>query len=220
MKVKTGKLYAVITGDIVASSRLSPKERLQLHAVMKRAGSELKNQLGPAMPLGVDIYGGDTWQVLLSEPKKALCAALLYRAHLLASTEKTDTRLVIGIGTVDFVPRGRVSEGEGEAFQASGRLLTEGQGASRMRFAAPGHPEWELWDVVVTLLDALIVRQWTAKRALALTGALRHWTQKRIRTLWKPPIRQQSVVEHLQGAAWEATEQTLDAFERCLSGSV
>ncbi|MFI5247578.1 MAG: hypothetical protein ACHQWV_03380 [Nitrospirales bacterium] len=218
MKVKTGKLYAVITGDIVASSRLSLLERVQLHEAMKRAESELKKQLGPAMPLGVDIYAGDSWQVLLSEPQTALRAALLYRAHLLASVDKTDTRLVIGIGTVDFVPRGRVSEGEGEAFQASGRLLTEGKGASRMRFAAPSHPEWDLWDVVFTLLDALIVRQWTAKRALALTGALRHWTQERITTLWKPHIRQQSVVEHLQGAGWEATEQTLDAFERSLSG--
>lgn len=178
----------------------------------------MENQFGTAIPLGADIYGGDTWQMLLSEPKTALRAGLLYRAHLKASMDNTDTRLVIGVGTIDFVPSGRVSEGEGEAFRVSGRLLSEGTSSSRMRFSAPRHPEWDFIDLAVCLLDALIVRQWTTKRALAITGALRGWTQEKIAGLWNPPIRQQSVVDHLQGAAWEATEQTLDAFERCLSG--
>lgn len=217
MKVKTGKLYGVITGDIIGSSRLSLKERHHLHDVMKRGATELKKQFGTVMPLGVDFYSGDAWQMVLAEPKSTLRAGLLYRAHLRASMDNADTRLVIGVGTIDFVPRGRVSEGEGEAFRASGRLLSEGTSSSRMRFSAPSHPEWDFLDLAVCLLDALIVRHWTSKRALAITGALRGWTQGKIAGLWTPPIRQQSVVDHLRGAAWEATEQTLEAFERSLA---
>ncbi len=139
MEVTKGKLYGVVTGDVVASSKLSPPDRERLFAVMKEASRELRQWLGEAMPLEVDIYGGDSWQILLATPGKALAAALFFRAYLRAHPPHCDSRFAVAIGPIDFVPGKNVSEGDGDAFRRSGQMLEGGLGKRRMGFA-PGAP--------------------------------------------------------------------------------
>jgi hypothetical protein len=206
----------VLTGDVVGSTQLSAEARARLHRVMRKTGALVWRALGrTVMPLSADIFGGDSWQLLLTQPGAALRAALLYRAVLVGTmnTKGLDTRVVIAVGTVDFVPRRKVSEGEGEAFRASGRLLAEKEGRSRrMRFAAPGAPDAAVWDLVVQWMDTAIVSSWTPSRALAVSGAVRGWTQERISSVWRPPISQPAVGKHLRGAEWPMISTTLDAF--------
>lgn len=217
MKTSARKTYCVLTGDVVGSTDLDRAARRRLHDTMKRAGADLRSLLGAAMPLDVDIFRGDSWQLLLTTPSVALRAALFYRASVIAHAAPVDTRVAMAVGAIDFVPSDRVSEGEGPAFRMSGRLL-ESDRARRLAFAAPGRAPLAPWDVVFRLLDDIIVNRWTAKRALAVTGALRGWKQARIARLWRPRISQPSVGKHLKGASWDAVESTLAAFEAQLPG--
>ncbi|NVM23607.1 MAG: hypothetical protein HWN68_17725 [Desulfobacterales bacterium] len=72
MKIKAGKLYAVITGDIVSSSKLPPEKRQQLHVVMNEGSNALRKAFKKDVPLDVDIFRGDSWQVLIPDPSKSL----------------------------------------------------------------------------------------------------------------------------------------------------
>lgn len=214
--LRPGDTVCVVTGDVVASTQLSSDARRRLLAELKSGSDEVAAMLGPALPLPVDIYGGDSWQMVVARPALALRAALLFRAHLRAtvtpdSRDPVDTRMALALGTVDLVPTTRVSEGEGTAFQRSGRALAE-LGDRRMSFTAGDDSPLEDWDVTVRLLDE-IVRVWTAKQARAMTGALRGWSQDKITALWSPRITQPSVANHLRAARAESVASTLERFE-------
>lgn len=212
---------AVITGDVVDSSALPPEHRRGLLAVLKSLTATLRETLGPeAVPLPLDVYGGDGWQVLVTRPSLALRAALLVRATLRAevdpaSTHGVDTRVVVARGPVDFLSDDRVSESEGEAFRLSGRGLAA-LGDRRMAFANAGRSTLDDWDVVFHLLD-VIARDWTGRQARAIHGALRGWRQDRIAELWTPRITQPTVAGHLRAARWEAVEAAVAAFESRLA---
>lgn len=215
-----GDLICVITGDIVGSTQLAAPVRRRLLEEMKSGSDAVAALLGQALPLPVDIYGGDSWQMMVTQPSRALRAALLFRAHLLATVDPdsrspVDTRLALALGTVDLVPTARVSEGEGSAFQRSGRALTE-LGDRRMSFTGDPDPTTRLWDVALRLLDELVCL-WTAKQARAMTGALRGWSQEEIAGLWQPRITQPSVANHLRAARADAVLQTLEHFETTLA---
>jgi len=181
---------------------------------MSGASAELRAVLRDQMPLEVDVFGGDSWQMFLTSPRRALWAALFYRSWLLSSTPSVDTRIAIGIGGVEYVPDRRVSEGQGEAFDISGRLLRSMAKTPLMRFGCPDAARRETWDAVVQLVDYIVATQWTQPRARAVTGALREWKQRDIAALWGARvIRQASVSEHLGKAGWSAINAAVDAFE-------
>jgi hypothetical protein len=212
MKVELEKLYGVVTGDVVGSSKLKPLEREALFQVMREGAQELRSWLGKkVMPLDVDIYGGDTWQILLTDPGKVLPAGLFFRTFLRARSPLRDTRFVAAVGLIDFVPRNKVSEGDGEAFRLSGQTLAELK-KRRMAFAAHDLSAASRWDVVFELVDAVAMR-WPEKRSIAVAGALRGWTQEVIGRTWEPPIEQSTVNRHLRAAGWPAVERAILEFQ-------
>lgn len=72
MKIKTGKLYAILTGDIVNSSKLSSDKRQKLHYAMKEGSEAVRRAFEKDVPLDVDIFRGDSWQMLVFNPAKSL----------------------------------------------------------------------------------------------------------------------------------------------------
>ncbi len=215
MRIEKGRFYAVITGDIIASSRLLPPDRQRLLGVMKDASSALKSIFKGSVPLAVDIFRGDSWQVLVARPEKALNAALYFRAFLMArmAPVRVDTRLAIGVGPVDFVPEERVSSGDGLAYRLSGRTLEDLKGHSRMAIEFPTEMDAGLTQplkIVVSLIDALVVK-WTPKQAEAVLGALAGLNQEEIGAKWPGgSISQQAVAQHLAKAGWHQISQALD----------
>jgi hypothetical protein len=215
MKIETGKLYAIITGDIVRSSKLSAGERQKLLAVLKGGSAALREAFGPAGTPEVDIYRGDAWQMLVPDPASSLRRGLFYRAFIKSHMGKfrVDTRMAIAVGTLEFVPGDGVSRGHGEAYRLSGRALEAMKPDFRMDFNAPGKAEEKLLDTIVKLVDALAA-DWSDRQALALTGALQGWTQEKIGRLWEGrAISQQSVSTHLRRAGWYGIEQAIQLFE-------
>ena len=214
MEVELDQLYGVISGDIVQSTKIGPVEREKLFFVMKEGSDALQKWLGKrVMPLGVDVYSGDSWQILLTNPSKSLAAGLFYRAYLRAAEFQRDTRFAVGIGSIDFVPGKRVSEGDGQAFRLSGELLAGGLGKRRMGFAGSSREATIRWDSTFDLIDAIVTRDWREKQSQAVKGAIRGWTQGEIGEQWDPPIEQSTVNRHLRRACWPAISRAIAQFE-------
>jgi hypothetical protein len=221
MKLNKSVRYAVITGDIIGSSGLSIPDRKRLVNVIGESSRQLRRIFGKIVPLDVDVFRGDSWQVLLSDPPQSLRTALMFRALLRWKMESHsfDTRLAIGVGTATVMPRWRVSEGSGEAFRASG-LALDSMKKRRMSFSFPGSDVEAPLDVIVHLLDEIAVR-WSDRQARAVVGALQGWTQKKIAANWEEPaITQQAVALHLEAAGWHAMDRGIIEFEQQLAAGL
>ena len=221
MKVRAHKLYAVITGDVIRSSRFVGVHRRKLHDAMTDADKALRQAFKDDVKLPVDIFRGDSWQCLVQDPVHGVRVGLFYRAALKASMDdnETDTRLAIAVGQVDFVPEERVSGGDGDAYRLSGQLMETMAHNARMNFGFAGKEnttEIKAIAVMLCLMDAL-ARQWTSRQANAVCGALRNLSQKEIaETRWPRPITQQAVAQHLDRAGWHAIHQGLRFLEETL----
>jgi hypothetical protein len=218
MKISARKKYAVLTGDIVGSSKLPKGPRQSLPDLLRRASRLTRKAFPEAVPLEVDVFRGDGWQLLVDDPVKCLRIALFFRACVRSGHERgrgLDTRIAIGLSGVDFVPGQRVSEGDGEAYRLSGRAL---ESLARKSFLTLVTSETDtLADVrVVThLLDAL-AQDWTGKQARAVAGALQGWTQQKIADAWAEKTRQPVIARHLDHARWGALEEGLAFVEAAL----
>jgi len=193
-----------------------------LHNVMVESSNELRDEFEDAVPMGVDIFSGDSWQILLSKPEKALRLALFYRAMLRAKMElhKFDTRMAIAWGRIDHIPGNQLSEGYGEAYQLSGRALGKMPRANNISFVFPGNEREHALKVIIQLIDTISSR-WSDKQALAVTGALKGWKQENIAEMWKgKKISQQAVAQHLSRAGWYSVEKGILFFEQSLREEV
>ncbi|MFT3781575.1 MAG: hypothetical protein QM790_06115 [Nibricoccus sp.] len=213
MKVSPSKKYAVITGDIVDSSKLPKARRKLLPQLIAKASRDTQKAFTDALPLKADVFRGDGWQLLVGDVVHSLRVGLFFRACLRSESKRgrgLDTRLAIAVGLVDFV-RERVSEGDGEAYRLSGRALEEMPRKQRLKLVFPSENEASL-DVIIRLIDVL-AQNWTGRQALAVGGALRGWTQERIAQQWPESITQQAVTKHLDAAQWPALEEALRYVE-------
>jgi hypothetical protein len=209
---------AVITGDFIDSSRLAPKDWDRLHMVMKESSRLLRDSFGEIVPLEVDIFRGDSWQMLVLDPAKALRLSLFYRATIRAKMAhpNLDTRMAIAVGNIDSIPQTRVSEGHGEAYLLSGEALDRlnKSKAGNMCFAHKNDETADTFDILIRLMDAIATR-WTDKQALAISGALRGMKQEEIaEKLWEKSVTQQAVAQHLGRAGWDAVEKGIEYFEK------
>ncbi len=207
------KIYAVLTGDIVGSSKLERQDREKLLGVMHKASQEIRAFWSDAVPMDIDIFRGDSWQMLIEKPEHALEIAVYFRAYLKSTMQnrKLDSRIVIATGTVDFIGN-RVSESDGQAFRDSGKALEKMPRAVYFRYISDQN-QASLMDAAFRLLDA-IIKGWTAKQALAVTGALQGLTQEKIAKLWNPPISQPAVLKHLDSSGWFAIETVFKSWKQ------
>lgn len=223
MEVESGKIYAVITGDIVGSSKLKPAERKELHAALKDTSDKLTEYFKQLVPLRVEIFRGDSWQLLVIDPAQSLRIGLFFRAFLRGKMKSTrvDTRISIGVGSIDLIPEGSISSGDGQAFRSSGEALESLSRSHRMTVSFPQSlisNNRHALDVILKLIDAL-ARDWTGKQAHAVSGALLGYTQEKIAGTWfEREISQQAVAQHLDRAGWNAVEIGLNYFANSLSG--
>ncbi len=204
LKLYPNRRYAVLTGDVVGSSKLDPMSRRALPDALKKASAAARSVFKRTIPLEADIFRGDSWQVVVADSHLGLRVALFFRAYLRGHwlDAGLDTRIAIGIGAISFLPKQRVSQGDGPAFRASGELLESMPKARRLRLSIEDRERLAGVDAVVALVDALMNR-WTQRQALAVVGALKGQKQEEIAKSWAPPVKQQVIARHLQQANWE-----------------
>jgi len=209
------KLYAVLTGDIVKSSRLSPRQLESVRSSLTGAVSIVRRWQQGLVKDKPDFFRGDAWQLLLMDPARALRAGVYLRAAVLAMG-LADTRVSIGLGGVDKVSRSRVSLSMGQAFTLSGHGLDNMTHYSKMTIEIP-NPADPLsgWLPVVGHLCDSLMGQWTKRQAEVVCVALdpSEPDQDEIAKALKPAVSKQAVAKALNGASWYALREAVRLFE-------
>jgi len=222
MEIERDKIYAVLTGDMVGSSKLETTDRKILHDILESTSKEIVLQFPGDVPYRPYLYRGDSWQFVVTEPSSSLRIGLTFRTYLRSRMEskRIDTRISIGIGSISFIPPNNLSSGDGEAFRLSGIGLENMDKSSRMAISFPDRFEPDISasiQMIVKLID-LQVKNWTERQSKVVSGALLGYTQKTIaENLFGNKISQQAVAQHLDRAGWNSIESGINFFEKKLN---
>lgn len=214
-------LYAVLTGDIIDSSKVQGEEKNELNNVLRAAFDDIhsREESGP-LP-SFDIFRGDSFQCVLPDPAASLWAVLVIRSLLLSSKPADsegdwDARLAIGLGTIDYLPE-NISEGDGEAYRRSGPVLDAMKGDHKTVLKTPWPGVDAEFEVSFALLDA-VVSKWTPPQAEIVHFLLQDNAPKVIAE--ELDISQAAVHYRVKGANWFAVEALLSRFHEVIRSNL
>jgi len=217
------KIYAVLTGDLVKSSRLATADSLQAMADLKASAADFSAHYPKSVAGRIDTFRHDSWQLLIEQPARAFRAAVFLRSALRLKSDaaiKYDTRISIGIGTVEWISMRKISDSRGAAFTRSGKGLDAMRGQCFALDAGAESADFlkHLAVTAVPLLDC-IVGDWTPAESRAVYGTLCGLTQEEIARQWPPvgkpgrtPSRQ-AVSDALRRAHWRTVDDVLAWIE-------
>lgn len=210
-KEKTKKLYSVITGDIVKSSKLSLETHKLLVKVMKNSSKDISKIFPDALKYEPELFRGDSWQLLIKKPELALSIALFYRAYLKAKMQisSIDARMAISIGTVDYIES---SFGVGNAYKISGKALDK-KGKRKIRFVSDVIANSDVIDLIIWNTD-YISSKWTSNQCKIVLLALQNMDQQSIAA--KLCITQQAVSKQMDSIGWVIVEDNIKLFKNVL----
>jgi len=180
------KIYAVMTGDIIGSTRLTERFGSSWVDDLRDSLDYLKkNSLVPP-----SIFRGDSFQIATSNPDSAIKDAIILRLKLISSFKvdetypRLDARIAIGLGKIDYLPTGKdnynIGEMSGEAFRNSGQLLDRNLKGDRNLIVKTPWPEVDAeMDIHCLVVDRLISK-WTTKQCAAVMYKLDDYNLKEI----------------------------------------
>lgn len=216
------KYYAVLTGDVIGSSLLKPAQLESVRSSLADAVGEVKVWKRGLVRGGLEFFRGDAWQLLLTDPARALRVGILLRASLLAGG-LADSRIAIGLGEVEKISASRISLSTGQAFALSGRALDRMTQYASMTIEVPksAGPLSDWLAVAGHLCDSLI-RQWTRRQAEMVRAAIDpdEPEYERIARSITPAVSKQAVAKGLGGASWYAIREAVRLFEQTAWESV
>ena len=170
-------MKGIITGDIVNSSRIKHQDRAELLRCLNIMGDELQC----ISPFKMELFRGDSFQLLIENPCAAMKIAILLRAGLIHHTVNKedgiwDARISLGIGNVEFLSE-KIVTSDGEAFQYSGRQL-DGMGKQRLAVMTPWTDVNEELELSTSFIDD-IINGWSSKQARMIYLSLRQDSPKK-----------------------------------------
>jgi hypothetical protein len=221
-------IKAVITGDIIESSKLKPKNKAWLSEVLRRTLKVWDKDF----TMKSELYRGDSFQCLLKKPVDALRVSLLIKTYIKSlnpseiydiykrknpQSPKTvlntqwlfDTRLAIGIGEVDLEMKS-IATSDGEAFYISGRLLDEIKNSKLTIAIRTSDVYNDELETELILLDNIISRT-TALQCEVINLKLLGYTE--IKIAKKLEIQQSAVNQRSNSAGWHAIDKMVKRFE-------
>jgi len=201
-------VHAVLTGDIVNSTQLTP-------AVEKQLVKALQQVLEPYK---FEFYRGDSFQVYMKTPAKALQAALLCRTAALriAQDEESvaDVRIAIGLGDVT-TPVRTLASAKGDAFILSGRALDAIQKTSTRLAIDVQHPLGSVGLQVIADYVNAIFDNMTAKQAEVIFELLKGATQQKVATDLNKS--KSTISQIVSSGRWNELEKLLQQFEHIIN---
>lgn len=207
------KIKGVITGDIVQSSKIVLHERQSLLNRIQAIAHET-SKWGK---IKVEVFRGDSFQVVVDSVEESLKIAILFRAGLLGATPapgnvKWDARVALGIGSIDFDQDDSVIESDGEAFRNSGREFDKLEKSDRLALKTPWNDINDEFRVSTAFVDC-VISEWTIMQAQVVYLALLSGnTQKEIaQKLQKTP---QAISKLANGSKLKLIELYLERFRQ------
>ncbi|WP_417589829.1 SatD family protein [Owenweeksia hongkongensis] len=199
-------MTSVIIGDIINSRNSeTPKQWLNsLKTVLNEIGLE---------PKVWEIFRGDSFQVEVTNPKKALLTALKIKAAL-RSAVNLDVRMAIGIGEKSYNAT-KITEANGDAFVRAGELF-ENLKKHTLALSSP----WTDVDSQMNLnieLALLTIDNWTQNSAKTVQLSIAHpkATQSDLAKMLN--ISQSSVSERQKRAGFDEIMKMNQRYELLIS---
>lgn len=207
--------YAVLTGDLIKSSSLSAAELGQARDLVVATFRDVTAWDAEEIVVGeAEFFRGDSWQAALSQPQFALRATLLLRARL-RHQALTDTRVALGLGSVEELDAQRISLSSGEAFLLSGGALDVLSKQVDLAAALPqaADPTLAAWLPVVLRLCGALVGGWTSRQAEIVSLAIHPQKPTQQQIADQLQVSRPTVTIALEAAHWATLEDTLETFE-------
>lgn len=200
---------AVITGDIVNSTKLAAAKEKKLLKVLQEV----------LLPYQFEFYRGDSFQVYQKNPAEALRTVLLCRTFAISLSQSDDTvssdiRISIGIGQVQSPVRS-LSTAKGEAFVLSGRAFDAGVNNNNRLLIAIGNPlANEAMQVIADYINA-IFKAMTGKQATVIFELLKRQTQQEVAEKLKKS--KSTISQHVSSGRWTEIEKLLRHYENIIN---
>lgn len=194
---------AVLTGDLVGSTVLRPKDVDAAFGVLSATAARVA-EWGD-LPPRLSRNRGDGWQAVVPAPL-SLRAALIFRAGLIAARATWDSRVAVAEGArTDDLPDD-LNAATGPVFTASGHALDAMQPPARM--AGPPGARGAAF-----LLADHIARGWTRAQAAAMLPMLAPEPPTRAAVGRVLGISRQAVDQAVNAAGYPALAAALREFE-------
>jgi hypothetical protein len=220
--VTRSKHYAVLTGDIIHSSRLTPTQLEAVRSSLIGSVDKVRRWKRGLVKGKPEFFRGDAWQLLLADPAMALRVGVFLRASLLARG-LADSRVAIGLGEVEEISHERVSLSTGQAFVISGKALDRMTRYSNMTIEIPKTVgPFSAWLPVAGHLCDSLIGQWTTRQAELVRAAVnpKEPGSEKIGQSLKPAVSKQAVAKGLSGANWYVIKEAVHLFEETLWGDL
>lgn len=206
---------AVLTGDIIRSSRLLPAQMESVRSSLINAVAIVRRWKRGLVKGGLEFFRGDGWQLLLTDPAMAMRVGIFLRASLLAGGV-ADSRIAIGLGEGEKAPSEKVALSTGQAFVLSGHALDEMTQYWRMTIEIPksAGPLAGWLPVIGHLCDSLI-GQWTRRQAEIVCVAIdpKEPDYETVAQSLRPTVSKQAVAKGLKGSNWYVIRESIHRFE-------
>jgi hypothetical protein len=221
--------YAVITGDLIHSSKMNPKMRQWLMRSLKTALEQWDQDFG----IESELIRGDSFQCLVPNPGAALQIAILIRTYIrslnptapydiylhenptvgqtgLLTKWLFDARIAIGIGGIDY-EGDTLAESDGEAFHLSGRALDRlKEGRQHLEIVSLDVHHEEL-ATLAALVDAILAKT-TALQCEVINLKLLEHTESAIGKMLG--INQSAVNQRSVAGSWWAIRTAVKRFAK------
>jgi len=206
------KIYAVITGDLVKSGKFG-SDRGRALEILKESLNSLKNFKRKNIGGISDIFRGDSFQIVISEPPFSLEIAIFLKAKLLSKTlndKNIDVRIAIGIGEIESFDEKNIQESDGEAFRLSGNALDNISKYRRFSIKSNIDKSNKQLKFIASSIDS-ITRRWSTEQAEAVLLWLSGKTQTSISK--KLGISQPAVNKRLLLAGHFTLKESFELFK-------
>ena len=210
-------MQAVITGDLIDSTKYSPKELDTILDTLNNEFKRVKNQYNADFK----IFRGDSFQGIVLDPTVALELVFTIKTSinkLALSNSKvsglTDFRIAIGIGSVNL-KRESILESNGEAFQFSGRTLDAMKSDyPRLLLKTNNIDLDEEFNVNFSLLDS-VMSKWSRASAEVVYYLQKGMKEKEIAHALG--INQSAVNHRKKAANWDSISLLLKHYKSAIS---
>jgi len=210
MVIKTINMISVITGDIINS------RKAEAGTWIKQLKEEL-NSFGKN-PSEWEIFGGDSFELLINDPMKALLTALRIKASI-KKLKPLDVRMAIGIGEMTFKSR-RITECNGPAFINAGDRFKSLR-KERLKLAVKS--SWPDFDKIINIclkLGMIAMDRWSVVSAETVALALLYPESSQEELGEKLKIKQNSVSLRFKRAHFDEIMEINDLYQNKLSSFI
>lgn len=203
-------IQAVITGDIVNSTKLKAAKEKKLLMILQEV----------LLPYQFEFYRGDSFQVYQKNAAEALKTALLCRTAAIYITPGmenntvADVRISIGIGTVK-APVRLLGNAKGEAFVLSGRSFDEiAKTNTRLVISTSNALAREGLQVIADYINS-IFKVMTSRQASVIFELLKGQNQQVVAEKLKKS--KSTIHQHVIAGRWAEIEKLLQQYQNIIN---